>query len=373
MKHGEDSKYSTTKQRETARPYLSRRTVLSLAGVFGVATPFAMVGASRALTAMKSGPLPEELPLCGAAVTGERLSGSPRALTLAWNATSVCTVAAPMAKERGVFAKHNLAVDFINFGGSTEQLLEAIATGKADAGIGMALRWLKPLEQGFDVRITAGVHGGCIRLLGSKVANITSLQSLRGKTIAISDQASPAKNFCSIAFAKNGIDPVRDVDWRQYPVDLLALAVEKGEAQALTDNDPRTYLWLKDGKLNEVLTNLSGEFADRICCVLAIRGSLIRGEPAAASALTRAVLEAGDMVARDPADAAQVYSAYGGKAALDDLAAMLSSHTHHNHPIGTALKQQIASYANELKQVNVLKRSTDPSKFAERVFIDVLS
>ncbi len=210
-------------------------------------------------------------------MTGEGLSGPPRPLTLAWNATSVCTAAAPVAKERGVFAKHNLDVDFINFGGSTEQLLEAIATGKADAGIGMALRWLKPLEQGFDVRITAGVHGGCIRLLGSKAADITSLESLRGKTIAISDQASPAKNFCSIAFAKNGIDPVRDVDWRQYPADLLALAVEKGEAQALTDNDPRTYLWLKDGKFNEVLTNLSGEFADRICCVLAIRGSLIRG------------------------------------------------------------------------------------------------
>jgi NitT/TauT family transport system substrate-binding protein len=87
----------------------------------------------------------------------------------------------------------------------------------------MALRWLKPLEQGFDVRITAGVHGGCIRLLGSKAADITSLESLRGKTIAISDQASPAKNFCSIEFAKNGIDPVRDVDWRQYPADLLRL------------------------------------------------------------------------------------------------------------------------------------------------------
>ena len=170
MKHGENSKYSTTKQRKTTRPYLSRRTVLGLAGVFGVATPVAMVGAARALTAMKSATLPEELPLCRAAMTGERLSGPPRALTLAWNATSVCTAAAPVAKERGVFAKHNLDVDFINFGGSTEQLLEAIATGKADAGIGMALRWLKPLEQGFDVRITAGVHGGCIRLLGSKAA-----------------------------------------------------------------------------------------------------------------------------------------------------------------------------------------------------------
>ncbi|MGY4502057.1 ABC-type nitrate/sulfonate/bicarbonate transport system substrate-binding protein [Bradyrhizobium sp. GM24.11] len=193
------------------------------------------------------------------------------------------------------------------------------------------------------------------------------------RPLAISDQASPAKNFCSIAFAKKGIDPVRDVDWRQYPADLLALAVEKGEAHALTDNDPRTYLWLKSGKLNEVMTNLSGGFADRICCVLAIRGSLIRGEPAAAGALTRSVLEAGDMVARNPADAAAAYSAYGGKGSLDDLGAMLASHTHHNHPIGAELKRQIVLYADELKEVNVLKRSTDPTKFAERVYVDVLS
>jgi len=58
---------------------------------------------------------------------------------------------------------------------------------------------------------------------------------------------------------------------------------------------------------------------------------------------------------------------------LDDLAAMLASHTHYNHPIGTALKQQIVLYANELKQVSVLKQSTDPTKFSERVYVDVLS
>ena len=373
MENSKNSRNFATDARKPTRPYLSRRTVLALAGAFGVTTPIAMAGVARALTAVKSVPLPAELPLCRAAIAGEGLLGPPRALTLAWNATSICTAAAPVAKERGVFAKHNLDVDFINFGGSTEQLLEAIATGKADAGIGMALRWLKPLEQGFDVRITAGVHGGCIRLLGSKAANITSLESLRGKTIAISDQASPAKNFCSIALAKKGIDPVRDVDWRQYPSDLLALAVEKGEAQALTDNDPRTYLWLKGGKLNEVVTNISGEFSDRVCCVLAIRGSLIRGEPATAGALTRSVLEAGDIVARYPSDAAAVYSAYGGKGSLDDLGAMLASHTHHNHPIGTELKRQIVLYADELKEVNVFKRSTDPTKFAERVCVDVLS
>ena len=369
MANGRNSSTLTTKVSKPTR----RRAILGLAGAFGVATPLATAGMARAWTAMRSASLPDDLPVCRAAMTGERLSGPPRRLTLAWNATSICTAAAPVGKERGIFAKHNLDVDFINFGGSTEQLLEAIATGKADAGIGMALRWLKPLEQGFDVRIAAGVHGGCIRLLGAKAAEIGTLESLRGKTIAISDQASPAKNFCSIVFAKNGIDPVRDIDWRQYPADLLALAVEKGEAHALADNDPRTYLWLKNGKLNEVLTNLSGEFSDRICCVLAIRGSLVRAEPDTARALTRSVLEAGDIVAHHPADAAAVYAAYGGKGPLDDLSAMLASHTHHNHPIGTALKRQILLYANELKQVDVLKRSTDPAKFAERVYVDLLS
>jgi NitT/TauT family transport system substrate-binding protein len=276
------------------------------------------------------------------------------------------------AGRQGIFARHNLDVDFVNFGGSTEQLLEAIATGKADAGIGMALRWLKPLEQGFDVRITAGVHGGCMRLLGAKAANVDGIESLRGKAIAISDQASPAKNFFSILLAKSGINPVKDVEWRQYPLDLLALAVEKGEVQALADADPLTYLWLKGGKLNEVATNLSGEYANRVCCVLAVRGSLIRDERAVATALTRSVLEGGDLVAHNPDDAATVFSGYGGKGSTQDLAAMLRSHTHHDHPVGADLKRQIALYTDELKLVNVIKPGTDSAKFAERVYVDVL-
>src|SRR3974390_2951725 len=190
METGETSRAPEVAQSSRGRP--CRRTLLALAGAFGAAAPLVTIGAARALTTLHNSsflnPL-GEFPLCRAAMAGESLTGSPRTLTLAWNASSICTVAAPGAKERGVFARYNLDVDFINFGGSTEQLLEAIATGKADAGIGMALRWLKPLEQGFDVRIAAGVHGGCIRLLGSKAAGITSLESLRGKTIAISDQA----------------------------------------------------------------------------------------------------------------------------------------------------------------------------------------
>jgi NitT/TauT family transport system substrate-binding protein len=363
---------------ENRKSHLSRREMLVGAGVLGAVAPFGFLGAANALTGLGSQPVPNPLGdslICRAAAPGAdaALQGAPRAIKLAWNASAICTASAPVAKERGIFAKHGLDVEFVNFGGSTEQLLEAIATGKADAGIGMALRWLKPLEQGFDVRITAGVHGGCLRLLAGKSTGITRLEDFKGKTIGIADQASPAKNFFSIVLTKHGLDPVKDVEWRQYPAEVLPLALDKGEVHGLADNDPRTYLWLKEGKLTEIATNLTGEYAGRTCCVLAVRGSLIRDERSVATALTRAVLEAGDIVAHNPEDAAAVFAGYGGKGSTEDLAAMLRSHTHHEQRIGADLKTQITLYADELKLVNVIKPSTNSAKFAERVYVDVLS
>ena len=91
---------------------------------------------------ISAGPLPMRPPLTGA----------PRKLKLSWNAGAICLAPLPVAVEHGIFKKHDLDVELINFGGSTEKLLEAIATGKADAGLGMALRWLKALEQGSTSR-----------------------------------------------------------------------------------------------------------------------------------------------------------------------------------------------------------------------------
>jgi NitT/TauT family transport system substrate-binding protein len=104
-----------------------------------------------------------------------------------------------------------------------------------------------------------------------------------------------------------------------------------------------------------------------------VRGSLIRNDRAAAAALTRAVLEAGHRVHENPEDAARIFSGYGGKGSVEDLAAMLRSQHHGDRPVGTDLKRQLVLYGDELKQVNVLKRTTDTAKFAERVYADVLS
>jgi NitT/TauT family transport system substrate-binding protein len=82
---------------------LSRRSVLGFAGVLGAVAPFEVFGAARALTTPPY--IPGDSLICRAAASGEELQGPPRQLTLAWNANAACTVAAAVAKERGIFAK----------------------------------------------------------------------------------------------------------------------------------------------------------------------------------------------------------------------------------------------------------------------------
>ncbi len=89
-----------------------------------------------------------EFPICRTASDAPALTGAPRKLKLSWNAGAVCLAPVPIAIEYGFFQKHNLDVELVNYSGSTDQLLEAIATGKSDAGLGMALRWLEAAGAG---------------------------------------------------------------------------------------------------------------------------------------------------------------------------------------------------------------------------------
>ncbi len=347
---------------------LSRRTLLRGTGL---AAALGLIG-SR--TEAEDVFAPDTADLCTTSLGRSQVAEltSVQALKLAWNANAVCLSPVAVALKKGFFTSHNLDVELVNFAGATDQLLQIIATGKADAGVGMALRWLKPLEQGFDVKLTAGIHGGCLRLLGSKAAGITSLDSLRGKTIAVTDMGSAGKNFFAVLLAKRGIDPVRDVEWRQYPGDLLAAAIEKGEAQALADSDPLTWGFLKSGKLAELATNLSAEYAHRTCCLIGVRGSLLQEARPVAAALTRALIEAQDWTLANPEQAAAAFVEFTPKYSVDDLAAMLKSHAHGNHPVGDEFRRQLVQYAEELRSVSVLKTTTDPVKFAERITVDVI-
>lgn len=331
---------------------LSRRSVLLGAAAAGIAVPLG--GGAFAQSAAPAAEL--------------------KPIRFAWNANSACLSPVALAKSSGLFKKHGLDVELINFAGSTDQLLETLATGKADAAVGMALRWIKPLEQGLDVKLVGGTHGGCLRMLGVQGTGVTdNITSLKGKTVGTPDLGGPDKNFFSMLAQKRGLDPVKDINWRQYPADLLPLAAEKGEIQAFSHSDPLTWLFLKRyPNLFEVANNLTGEYANRLCCLVGVRGSLLRQDKPTAGRIYRALLEAQTLTSNEPRLAAEAFQPYSPKSSVEDLIAMLKTHTHGHSPVGTAFRQEVVLYAEELRQINVLKPTTDPQKYADRVYVDVL-
>src|SRR4051794_1919483 len=77
---------------------VSRRLLLRAAAAAGIAAPLGLAG--RRVRA-----------------AGETAAGKP--VKLAWNTDAVCSTPVAVAPHKGFFARHGLAVEFVNFAGST--------------------------------------------------------------------------------------------------------------------------------------------------------------------------------------------------------------------------------------------------------------
>lgn len=289
---------------------------------------------------------------------------------LAVNLNAVCIAPVSVAATQGIFERHNLDVEFVNFGNSTDVLLESMATGKADAAVGMALRWLKALEQGFDVKLTAGTHGGCMRLL-TLTDGPKSLEALKGAKIGVSDMAGADKNFFSLIFKRHGVDPVSDITWKVYPQDVLGVALQKGEIQAASGSDPLFYRLKEQPEFAELATNMVDDYAKLSCCVVGVGGTLARNDTAAAAAITHSILQAHAWGAAHPEQVADAFIKQALNTSKKEIAAVLRSQTHGHHCTGQALVSEIEVYARDLKSIGVLRPRTDPREFAEAVHADV--
>lgn len=306
-----------------------------------------------------------------------RAGAQPRQkITFAWSQASFCHSPIPVALERGFFERNGLEVELLNWGGSADQLLEALATGKADAGAGLIHRWIKPLEAGLDVKLIGSVHGGCLRLVGLKSAGVTlDPSTLKGKTIGVADLNSPAKQFYSIHLAKRGLDVDKDIEWRVYPADLLDVAAKKGEIQAIADGDPNLYLIEKrnPGTFLELGNSAKNEYAESICCVIGAGAKFARANKPAAASVVRALTQASDYIAENPNETAKIFAKYSPKVPVEDLQRLLAELTFKHHPHGKPLRDEVQAFAADFRTAGVLKKQTDPGRFASHITLDVLA
>ncbi len=341
-----------TQGADKVKQIMSRRRALQSAGAAGV------LGATGIIAA----------PLIGR-------TADLKKVRFGWAAPAACHAPLGYAADNGIFAKHGIDIELMDFLATGDDVLtKYLAAGKLDAGAGFLLGWLKPLDEGLDVKLISATHAGCMRLLTSARTGIKTLQQLRGKTIAVGAVNDAAQQTFSVSLAKAGIDPLTEITWKAYPDNLLSVAVQKGEADALAHIDPQGYGWIHDDHLVEIANSQTGAYRNLSCCTVGASVEFLKQDKAVVRHVVEAIIETHEFVANHPAGVAKYYKdKYNPPVSLEVLTELLSVLAYHHHPAGAALEKEIAEEIEDLKLIKVFRANANAQALAKKFSYNVFA
>jgi NitT/TauT family transport system substrate-binding protein len=271
------------------------------------------------------------------------------------------------AVEKGFFKEEGLEVSLVKCEWANYK--DVLALGGYDITHHLVMYFLKPVEQGLDVKFTGGIHKGCLRVQASTKGNIHKIQDLRGKRIGVPGMGTPPFIFANRVLGANGIDPSKEITWLVFPAGELGLALDKGEVDAVADSEPIGSLLLSDGKVRNVADQAKdAPYVDEYCCAVLVNGKFLAKNPRAAAAATRALLKGAKWVETNPAAAARMSVEKKYLASNAEMNTIAIANLRYVPSVSGA-EDAVKSAAAEMKKAGMLSPSTDVQDLAKRAFV----
>lgn len=271
------------------------------------------------------------------------------------------------AVENGFFKEEGLEVEMVKCEWANYK--DVLALGGYDITHHLVMYFLKPIEQGLDVRFTAGIHKGCLRVQAPINGKIKTVQDLRGKRIGVPGMGTPPFIFANRVLGANGIDASKDVTWRVFPAGELGLALDKGEVDAVADSEPIGSLLVAQGKVQNVADQASDTpYKDEYCCAVIVNGKYLAAHPKESAAATRALLKGAKWVEANPAAAARLSVEKKYLASNPELNTVAISHLRYVPSVSGA-DNAVKSAAAEMKVAGMLSPTTDVAALAQKAFV----
>jgi NitT/TauT family transport system substrate-binding protein len=271
------------------------------------------------------------------------------------------------AFENGFFKDEGLDPELVKCEWSKYK--DVLALGGFDITHHLIMYLLKPIEQGLDVKFTAGIHTGCLRVQTAADSKIRTVQDLRGKRIGVPGMGTPPFIFANRVLTANGIDASREITWTVYPAGELGLALEKGQVDAVADSEPIGTLLMADGKVRNVADQATdAPYKDEYCCAVVVSGKFLANNPKAAAAATRALLKGAKWVQENPAAAARLSVEKKYLASNPELNALALSHLRYVPSVSGA-EAAVNSAAVQMKAAGMLNSGTDVAALAKKAFV----
>jgi len=271
------------------------------------------------------------------------------------------------AVEKGFFKEEGLDVALVKCEWANYK--DVLALGGFDVTHHLIMYFLKPVEQGLDVKFTGGIHRGCLRVQALAKGNIRSIEDLRGKRIGVPGMGTPPFIFANRVLGAQGIDPGKEITWLVFPAGELGLALDKGEVDAVANSEPIGSLLLADGKVRNIADQAADvPYKDEYCCAVLVNGKYLAKNPKAAAAATRALLKAAKWVEANPAAAAKLSVEKKYLASTVEQNTMAISHLRYIPSVSGA-EAAVKLAATEMKTAGMLSPSTDVAGLANRAFV----
>src|SRR5574342_276505 len=119
------------------------------------------------------------------------------------------------AVEKGFFKEEGLEVSLVKC--DWKNYKDVLALGGYDITHHLVMYFLKPIEQGLDVKFTGGIHRGCLRVQAGVKSSIQTIQDLRGKRIGVPGMGTPPFIFATRVLGAHGIDAKKGITWLVFP------------------------------------------------------------------------------------------------------------------------------------------------------------
>ncbi|MDR1572416.1 MAG: ABC transporter substrate-binding protein [Clostridiales Family XIII bacterium] len=204
------------------------------------------------------------------------------------------------AQYLGLFEEAGYEVNWILNGPSVD-VKPLLASGKIDVTEGVLDGWLKPVEQGLDIRFSIGLEQGCMGTVVLADSPYQSIVDLKGKKIGgLGVVGSSIFAYLYRVILKEGLDPINDYEWLGLDTAAVLQALENGEAEAVVLPDSMSFAKVKSGEYRYITRMPDDEsLRDQTCCFLMFSPQFAEEFPGATKKLTEILYEASVFV-QDP-------------------------------------------------------------------------
>lgn len=277
------------------------------------------------------------------------------------------------AQEKGFYKEEGLEVELVKT--DWNGLRQGLVAGQFDANHTLVMYLLQAIENNSDLKITGGIHTGCLRVLVPKDSPIKTAADLKGKKVGVPTHiGSPPYMFACRVAAAAGIDPSPDakqITWLPFPPDVLGKALEDGRIEALATTDPIGTILIGKGQVRVLADQaVDAAYAEEYCCATVVSGKLAKENPKAAGKVTRAMLKGAKWVEENPKAAAEMAVEKKFISASAEVNTQALAKLKYRPGVAQC-KRSVEQAADDMKRARLLKDATDPAALAKRAWADL--